>query len=400
MNPQETLSYRIQLDVLSEGYDRKTDWFQPRVGVIPPTTAVLLMTRTQLWGSDIFTAVQEMRTDDLGGVWSPPRPHATLDRRPLGATFVACPCDLTPAWHAASRTLLATGHTAVYATGERGALIMDNACRRDVAYAAYDADRRTWSEWQILAFPNPDHFYWTGAGCTQRVDLPGGEILLPVYGVPRETVGEDAWKACYFSTVVRCAFDGATLRYLEHGDELSVPDPRGFCEPSLIRFDQRFFLTLRNDLRGYVATGKDGLHYEQPRPWTFDDGADLGSYNTQQHWLAHSDGLFLVYTRRGAGNDAVIRHRAPLFMAQVDPDRLCVIRSTERELVPNRGAQLGNFGATAVTPSESWVVTTEHMQGDAHDPYNLELTERRGANARVYLCRIHWSRPNRLAPGC
>ncbi|MBI3985526.1 MAG: exo-alpha-sialidase [Lentisphaerae bacterium] len=390
----QTLAYRTRLDILSEGYDRKTDWFQPRVAIIPPATAVLLMTRAQLWGSDIFTAVQEMRSDDLGRTWSAARPHPTLDRRPLGDAFVACPCDMTPAWHAASRTLLATGHTAVYKTGEKGALVTNNSCRRDVAYAAYDAGQRTWSEWKTLDFPDPEHFYWTGSGCAQRVDLSNGEILLPVTGVPRQTLGDNAWKACYFSTVVRCSFDGATLRYLGHGDELSVSDPRGFCEPSLVRFDGRFFLTLRNDLRGYVAVSRDGLHYERPSPWTFEDGTELGSYNTQQHWLAHSDGLFLVYTRRGAGNDEVIRHRAPLFMAQVDPERLCVVRSTERELVPNRGAQLGNFGAAAVTPAESWVVTTEHMQGDARYPHNLELTERRGANARVYLCRIQWDRPN------
>ena len=45
--------------------------------------------------------------------------------------------------------------------------------------------------------------------------------------------------------------------------------------------------------------------------WTFDDGSELGNYNTQQHWVTHSDGLFLVYTRRGADNDDIARHRAP-----------------------------------------------------------------------------------------
>jgi len=35
-------------------------------------------------------------------------------------------------------------------------------------------------------------------------------------------------------------------------------------------------------------------------PWSFHDGAELGSYNTMQHWATHSDGLFLVYTRRDA----------------------------------------------------------------------------------------------------
>lgn len=41
-----------------------------------------------------------------------------------------------------------------------------------------------------------------------------------------------------------------------------------------------------------------------------DDGKELGSYNTQRHWLAHSVGPFLVYTRRGADNDHILRHRA------------------------------------------------------------------------------------------
>ncbi|MFZ4695154.1 MAG: hypothetical protein ACOYMV_08520, partial [Verrucomicrobiia bacterium] len=149
-----------------------------------------------------------------------------------------------------------------------------------------------------------------------------------------------------------------------------------------------------DDAKGYVATSRDGLHFETPIPWTFDDGKDLGSYNTQQHWVAHSEGLFLTYTRRGANNDEVVRHRAPLFMAQVDTERLCVIRKTERELIPNRGAQLGNFGALNVTPAESWVVTSEGMRGDARDHSNLAFAEQRGANNRVHVCRILWDRPN------
>jgi hypothetical protein len=390
-----TVDYRTRLDVVCEGYDRKTEWFQPRVGVIPPSTAVLTMTRAQLWGSDIFTAVQEIRSDDLGATWGRPVAHATLDRRRLPEGHEVCPCDLTPAWHERAGRLLATGHTAVYAAGEKGGLLKNNQCRRDVAYSVYDAPRRAWAEWRTLDLPDPERFYWAGAGCTQRVDMPNGDVLLPVYAMPRETVGDNFWKGCFFATVVRCAFDGAELRYVEHGQEMSVPQPRGFCEPSLTRFGGRYFLTLRNDVKGYVTRGEDGLRFDRPIPWAFDDGQELGSYNTQQHWVTHSDGLFLSYTRRGAGNDEVFRHRAPLFMARVDPERLCVIRSTERKLVPNRGAQLGNFGVVNVSPSESWVVTSEGMQGDAKQPYNLELTEKRGANNRVYISRILWDRPNR-----
>ena len=59
-----------------------------------------------------------------------------------------------------------------------------------------------------------------------------------------------------------------------------------------------------------------------------------------------------------------MRHRAPLFIAQVDPERLHVIRATERVLVPERGAELGNFGAAAITDRESWVTVAEGVWND------------------------------------
>lgn len=150
------------------------------------------------------------------------------------------------------------------------------------------------------------------------------------------------------------------------------------------------FLTLRNDVRGYHSTSADGLTFYQPRPWTFDDGTELGSYNTQQHWLTHSEGLFLVYTRRGATNDHIIRHRAPLFMAQVDPDSMNLLRRTERVVVPERGAELGNFGATTISPDESWVTVSEGMF--------MKDSKARGARGATFVARIRWSRPNQIAP--
>lgn len=151
-------------------------------------------------------------------------------------------------------------------------------------------------------------------------------------------------------------------------------------------FDGTYFLTIRNDRRGFVSRSRDGQHFEPMRPWTFDDGADLGNYNTQQHWVTHSDGLFLVYTRRGANNDHVFRHRAPLFMAQVDPKRLCVLRKTERILVPERGARLGNFGVADISKDETWVTVAEWMQPAGVEQY--------GSDGSVFVARIHWAKPN------
>jgi hypothetical protein len=204
-----------------------------------------------------------------------------------------------------------------------------------------------------------------------------GSLLVPVYGWSRE----QATSSSATATVLHCRFDGEIITYLTHGDELTINEPRGFCEPSVIEYEGRYYLTLRNDVRGYVTRGGDGLHFEPPRPWTFDDGTELGSYNTQQHWLTHAGALYLVYTRRGADNDDIFRHRAPLFIARVDPERLCVLRETERVVVPNRGATLGNFGAVRISDDECWVTVAEGM-------FFPDVYRKHGATGAVWVSRI------------
>ena len=143
-----------------------------------------------------------------------------------------------------------------------------------------------------------------------------------------------------------------------------------------------------------IASSEDGLHFSEPQIWRWDDGTELGNYNTQQHWVTHSDGLFLIYTRTGANNDHVFRHRAPLFIGQVDPEKLCVMRRTERVLVPERGARLGNFGVTNVNENETWVTVAEWMQTWGPN-YIMHPDNPYGADNSVYAARILWNTPNR-----
>ena len=138
-----------------------------------------------------------------------------------------------------------------------------------------------------------------------------------------------------------------------------------------------------------VTTSDDGLSYGPIREWTFQDGTELGSYNTQQHWLAHDKGLCLTYTRRGADNDHIMRNRAPLFIAQVDPESLELVRETEEILIPERGATLGNFGAAPITPGESWVTASEGVWDDED--------RERGATGATFVARVKWDTPNALA---
>ena len=68
---------------------------------------------------------------------------------------------------------------------------------------------------------------------------------------------------------------------------------------------------------------------------------------------------------------------------QVDPDKLCVIRESEQILVPERGAGLGNFGVTDVSPSETWVTVSEWMQPDG--------VKKHGSDGSVFVAKIKWN---------
>jgi hypothetical protein len=378
----ETPAPRFSLtrDVPTRLFDGERCWCHPRAGIVPGAgrdglpRVVMTMNTLHLDGSDVFKAMYGLSTDDLGETWTEPAAldalavrYETIDdsERPVAVS------DFWPKWHRASGRLLGTGHTVVYTPDWK----VTNPRPRHTSYAVYDADAGEWQPWQKLQMPAGEDYHDAGAGCTQRVDLEDGRILLPFYFRPPGLNSRVA--------IAGCEFDGTELRCLEHGNVLSIDDDtRGLHEPSLAHSGDQYFLTIRNDRRGFVTRGNDGLHFEPIREWTFDDGSDLGSYNTQAHWVTRGDALFLVYTRRGADNDHVFRHRAPLFMAQVDTDRLSVIRETEQVLVPGRGARLGNFGVTDVTDNETWVTVAEWMQ-----PRGVE---RYGSDGSVWVARIRW----------
>ena len=50
------------------------------------------------------------------------------------------------------------------------------------------------------------------------------------------------------------------------------------------------------------------------------------------------------------------------------------MRATEKVLIPERGVMLGNFGAAAITPEESWVTDAEFLVGDKPHPKGADCT--------------------------
>ncbi|MDC0935302.1 exo-alpha-sialidase [Pirellulales bacterium] len=379
------LDYEVQLQTILKHDDGTFLWFHPRVAAIPgvgqeQTPAVIMTLQKHLRVSDYFSGLHVMRTNDHGRVWSEPELKSELDWVREGNVDIAV-ADVTPGWHRRHRKLIAVGAQIRY--NPRGEKLEDIPLAYQTAYAIFDLQTRNWTKWRRLEMPTDENFSFALSACAQWLVEPNGSLLLPFY---HGSNARTPWSA----TVVRCHFDGDCLLYERHGTVLSLSTGRGFAEPSITRFQDRYFLTIRSDSKAYVTVSDDGLNYQPPRPWTFDDGQELGSYNTQQHWLAHSAGLFLCYTRRGEKNDHMFRHRAPLFIAQVDPQKLQVIRSTERILVPERGAGLGNFGAAAINENESWVTVGEYVYDDE--------SRKRGADGSLFVARVIWSKPNRLAP--
>lgn len=373
----EPPDYTVTRETVLKHDDGTFLWFHPRATALPG--GVVLTLQKHLKVSDYYSGLHVLVRNGLDGAWRGPTLPAELDWQPQPDGVTLSVADVTPGFHAPTGKVIALGCRVRYARDGRQ---LDDVKRaHQTVYAVLDPKSGRWTPWQTLELPAEEQFNFARNACSQWLVRADGTLLVPLY------IARSASER-FATTVAECRFDGTKMTYARHGNLLRIEDARGLYEPSLIAFGGRYFLTLRNDVRGYQSVGDDGLHFGPPQPWTFDDGTELGSYNTQQHWLAHSEALFLVYTRKGAGNDHIIRHRAPLFMAQVDPVRMRVLRHTERVLVPERGAELGNFGASPVSAEESWVTVSEGMF--------MKDSKARGAEGATFVARIRWSQPNRL----
>ncbi len=351
---------------------------------------------------DVFGGISSMSSEDGGLSWSPPVAQPTLDSWEAGEGVRGVVCDFTPQWHRASGRVLGIGVSSYYREGRSAGW-----SRRESAYAFYDAERGTWGPLRFLEMP--DHPF-AGAGCAQWVELEGGEVLLPIYF--SEAEGER-----FASRVVRCRWEGESLEVVALGEVLEWPVLRGLVEPSLMEVAGEYWLTLRNDLGCYLARSHDGLHFGPLERWRFDDGEPLSSLNTQQHWLRLGERLFLVYTREGLANEHVVRHRAPLLMAEVDRQTGLLSRASEKIVVPNRGAQLGNFGVSQGPKGEAWICVSEWMENagawhhgvwsaleerfpevDLHalakSPGRCLLCELSGSDNSVYLVKVSVEAPS------
>jgi len=348
---------KTDLIKVRSGFDNEKCYVHGRIGQRADGSFVITAQKLLLKGSDLFDGLEEAHSPD-GIVWSDMKvidgfvPYPVED----APTVFESVCDFTSFLHRSTGKLLGTGAVICYDTAFSPKRIVHG--RLGTAYSVFDEEAGCFEKWRKLDVPD-DYFLRSRAGSTQRFDNADGSILLPVYFLPPDAAHS------YSSVIFKCAFDGQNLRITDIGSPVSgESDHRGLYEPSVSRFpvSGKYVMTLRSDLSGWYALSDDGLNFDKAEEWRFDNGELLGNYNTQQHFARLGDKLYLVYTRRGLNNDHVFRHRAPLLMGEIDPDRMCIIRDTETVLVPERGARLGNFSVAQLSDTCCLLTASEWMQ--------------------------------------
>ena len=372
----------IGSSIIWSGRTQGETWFHPRACKVPATQKpTVLMTCQSISGSDVFGQVFWSRSNDNGVSWTIPQKISSLGRRLLPDGIEEGVCDVVPEYHQHSNSVLAIGHNVYY----KNNVLTRPYENRFPVYIVGD-EEGNWSDRKKLDWDHPETSGIYTCGCAQRLTLDNGNIILPLSFGPKERKDR---KVC----TVLCAYDGANLFVLKSGNELELALDRGLLEPMLARYTDRFYMTIRaEDGHGYFTTSNDGLNWEKQRPWCWDDGEALTMSTTQQHWITHSDGLFLVYTRKSDFNVNVMRWRAPLYIAQVDTKNLCLIRNSEKVVLPLIGdgvndpdhvARMGNFHTVNVSRNESWVTVGETLPFDNYKGNTL-------------LGRIFWNKPNML----
>lgn len=338
---REDLIESIETRLLWEGKRARTCWFHPKVAVMKDR---LLMTVQLLTASDVMHQPHYSESFDGGKTWTDRKPIPALERKVLGGGYEDVVSDVVPEYHARTGVVLCLGQDVHY----KDEKLTRPGEDRWIRYFVRRADG-SWSTPRKLEFVHPEAAMLMSAGCSQRWTLASGEVLIPITML--------AGRTDHSVSTLLCGFDGETLKPKRIGNVLKLGVKRGLMEPSIVRHDGRYWLTIRSeDDRGHFSVSRDGLGWGALETHQFDDGTPLVTSTTQQHWIRHRERLYLTYTRKDASNDKVFRWRTPTYMAQFDTRRKVLLKATERILVPRDGdAMHGNFHVTNIGPRETLV---------------------------------------------
>ncbi len=365
------INYSFVRERFFPGYDGKFCKVDPCIAYDGDKTAFMTYSTLLLTGSDVFYDTYCARSSDGGNTFSTPEKLPRLEYYEDGKRNVFCAKLFYNKHH---DKWMMIGANLVYAD-DAHPLMENGRAVKPPKMAFFDPIRATYCS-ELLDIPFPyEHINATPH--MQLIECENGDMLVSYYYTPKGTRASSI-------VIIRYSLDDAGLHIVSLSEPI-VPTAeyrRGYGEPSLAILNGKYYLTIRTDEIGLLSHSDDGVHFTKPTPWMWDDGTVLENYNTMQRWIRHPSGLFLAYTRRGAHNDHIFRHRAPLFMTRFDEDRQCLIRSEEVILVPELGARLGNFSVIEASVNESWLTTAEWMQPAGCEKY--------GSDNSIWRARIRF----------
>ena len=358
---------------LFSGFDGKTCKIQPSIATDGAGTVLLSWQNLLLTGSDVFYGESMAKSTDGGKTFGP-----GVDQKIFADTWegkIRTTYYGTVNYSRKNRRWYGLGAAQRYVNDKVPMLkSVDGRPATFPMYYTVDPEKGAFTSRHELQVPFK---YARTLPFGQKLECDNGDLLVPFYVIPPQNDGNHK----SYCVVTRCRFEGDMLKVVSAGTPLADDAyPRGIGEPSLAKLGGKYYLTLRTDVQGLWAESDDGVTFSKPRPWRWNDGSLLENYNTQQHWLRPDGALYLAYTRRGAHNDHVFRHRAPIFMAKFDAARGCLVRATEKILVPELGARLGNFNVIDYAPDEAWLITAEWMQPRGCEKY--------GSDNSLWLARV------------
>ncbi len=356
------------------GFDKKYHKVAPSIILGKENTAYMFYGMNYLGGSDVHCGSCVANSIDGGKTFSEPKTTPLMEYTENGIRTI-WGASVT-FYHKKTGRFLCYGHTLHYAD-DKHPVSKNGVTVLEPYYAIFDEKTGTYGNLKPIPMP----FETVSVSFHgQFIENEKGEILTSMY-----FAYPDAER--YSVVTVSYDFDGESLKIVKCGEPLiSGPEHyRGYCEPSVAFLNGKYYMTIRTDEQALLAVSDDGYTFSEPKPWVWNDGSMLENYNTMQRWVRFNDGLFLVYNRRGAHNDHIFRHRAPLFMARFNEDTLSLVRDSEIILVPEMGARLGNFNVTDVSENEAWVTVSEWMQ---NDPLGWEVCAKYGSDNTIWRTRV------------
>lgn len=356
---------------LFSGFDGRECKIYPRL-IVTERNAFLTYGMLLLSGSDVFHDTYFARSVDGGKTFDEPRKLERLEARKDGIRTIFSPA--TEYYSKYYKKWFVFGRNTSY-EHEKHPILLGGIAIGETKYILRDSETGDYTG-DVMSLPLPFE-YVSATPHAQIVEFENGDLLLTFYVTPK---GEIKSKALS----VRYRYENGAFSIVQAGEALSFSDAaRGLDEPSVAKHGDCYYMTLRTDEQGLVSMSRDGLHFSAPTPWRWDDGSILQNYNTMQRWIRGGGELYLAYTRRGAHNDHVFRHRAPIFMARFDAKQMCLVRDSEVILVPELGARLGNFTVTQISEKEIWLLTAEWMQPIGCEKY--------GSDNSIWIAKIRFA---------